>query len=115
VRLHVLIAAIVDIIIVWNVTPSTRHILQACSRELQSLYREDVGSRFLRNGFFLCYFRTLSILDLVVSITVYANHHTVACTAVAMQRPRDKANIQLPFLDDGSVNTYPRQRIRMQQ
>jgi hypothetical protein len=50
-----------------------------------------------------------------MSITIYANHHTVACTAVAMQRPRDKANKQRPFLDDGSVNTLPRQLIRTQQ
>jgi hypothetical protein len=39
----------------------------------------------------------------------------VACTAVDMQRQRDKAEKQRQFLDNDSVNTFPRQRIRMQQ
>jgi hypothetical protein len=32
-----------------------------------------------------------------------------------MQRQRDKAKEQRQFLDNGSVNTFPLQRIRMQQ
>jgi hypothetical protein len=38
--------------------------------------------------------------------------NNVACTAVAMQRPQDKANKQLRFLGKSSVNNSPRQRIR---
>jgi hypothetical protein len=30
----------------------------------------------------------------------------VACTTVAMQRPRNKANKQRPFIGNGSVNTF---------
>jgi hypothetical protein len=37
-------------------------------------------------------------------------YYNVACTAVATQRPRDKANKQRTFLGNGSVNTFSRQR-----
>lgn len=38
-------------------------------------------------------------------------YRIVACTAVALQRRRDKANQQRPLLGNGSINTFPLQRI----
>jgi hypothetical protein len=40
---------------------------------------------------------------------------TVACRVVIMKRPRNKQIHAEQFLGIGSVNTFPRQRIRMQQ
>jgi hypothetical protein len=39
----------------------------------------------------------------------------IACRVVTMQRPRHKQIHAEQFLDIGSVNTFPLQRIRMQQ
>jgi hypothetical protein len=41
--------------------------------------------------------------------------YIVTCAAVAIQRPRDKANKQLPFQGYGLVHSFPVQRIRTQQ
>jgi hypothetical protein len=39
--------------------------------------------------------------------------YIVTCTAVAMQRPPDKAKKQRPFLGNSPINTFPLQRTRM--
>jgi hypothetical protein len=51
------------------------------------------------------------VADVSSGLSLTPPQDTVTCTAVSMQRPRDKANEQRPFLGNSSVKTFPRKEI----